>query len=251
MTCFRRWAPGFLLLLAIPGFADTIKHRAAVPGYPQPNGTVTVTGQIRDVVTNLPIAGANVVAEGKKSTLTGSDGRYSVVVSKDRNVVITAEHFAYNSVAQAVPGIAGTVADFSLVPHPTVTLKRLNGETHVLDYNSAEFAYLIVFSGYVHGDVANFCKTDGTAFTPNKSDVKRMIGPAKLVNSSACCTRGQVVQIDIEMKTGERFPVNFADSCFGNEVDFMGREVSTGTWIYARWYDQNGNAPDLAEVDFP
>ena len=46
------------------------------------------------------------------------------------------------------------------------------------------------------------------------------------------------------MKSGEKSHVFFNDSCFGNEVDFLGREKSTGTYLYFRF-------TDIAEIDFP
>ena len=47
-----------------------------------------------------------------------------------------------------------------------------------------------------------------------------------------------------EMKSGEKTQVYFKDSCFGNEVDFVGRERSTGQFMYF-------NFANVAEIDFP
>jgi hypothetical protein len=43
--------------------------------------------------------------------------------------------------------------------------------------------------------------------------------------------------VTVEMKSGERTQAFFVDSCFGNEVDFIGRERSTGQYLYLRFTD--------------
>ena len=112
------------------------------------------------------------------------------------------------------------------------------------DIDTAQFAYLIPFSGYVRSDAGNFCKDDGTSITPDKHAIKRVIGPAVPVDNSACCKIGPIFKAQVEMKTGEKFTVYFNDSCFGNEVDFLGREKSSGNYQYFKF-------ADIAEVDFP
>jgi hypothetical protein len=49
--------------------------------------------------------------------------------------------------------------------------------------------------------------------------------------------------VTVEMKSGERTQAFFNDSCFGTEVDFIGRERSTGQYLYLRF-------TDIAELDF-
>jgi len=252
MTLFRRLILGCAVAaLAVPGFSSTIKHRAAAP---PTNVTVTVRGKITDANTGKPIQGADVFAEGHKSAPTDEFGFYSINISSGRNVMVTAEHFAYNSQAKTILGVAAGGADFHLTPHPTVTVKLVGGETHQLDYASTQFAYLVDFSGYVHGDNANWCKTDGTMITPDKSEVRKITGPGTVVNSSACCQLGPVTSVNVVMKNGDAFPVNFTDSCYGYDVVFYGREPSTGQWLYYRFLDASNATPPqpgIAEIDFP
>ena len=92
--------------------------------------------------------------------------------------------------------------------------------------------------------MGNFCKDDGTSITPDKHTIKRVIGPAVSVDNSTCCKIGPIFKAQLEMKTGEKFTVYFNDSCFGNEVDFLGREKSSGNYQYFKF-------ADIAEVDFP
>jgi len=241
MTFFRRLAlAGALAALALPGFSAS-KHRAFAP---PTAATITLTGVIRDAVTGLPISGADAFADGQKSALTGADGRYSLRIALGRNVMVTAEHFAYGSQAKTILGASNAVADFSLTPHATVSVRLVSGETHSLDYPSTQFAYLIDFGGYIHGDNANWCKADGTSITPDKSEVRRILGPATLADQSKCCPNAQVLSVNVEMKNGDKFPVYFNDSCVGYDVVFYGSEPSSGIWQYMRFVD-------IAEIDFP
>ncbi len=189
-------------------------------------------------------------AEGRKSVVTDTRGVYSIQITKNRNVAVTAEQFAYNAQTTSVFGAEGAHADFSLTPKPVVTVKLTAPQgdpakdTFILDVDTAQFAYLIPFSGYIRSDAGNFCKDDGTSITPDKHAIKRVIGPAVSVDNSACCKIGPIFKAQLEMKTGETFTVYFNDSCFGNEVDFLGREKSSGNYQYFKF-------ADIAEVDFP
>ena len=240
---------GVAIVVALfPLAAQTVgRHRAVAP---PSNITVTLTGIITDASNGQPLANAQVSAEGRKSAVTDSTGAYTIKITKNLNVAVTAEQFAYNSKTTPVFGAEGARADFALTPKSTVTVKLIKPQgdpakdTFILDIDTAQFAYLIPFSGYIRGDVGNFCKDDGTSITPDKHTIKRVIGPAVPVDNAGCCKLGPVMKAQLELKTGESFPVYFNDSCFGNEVDFLGREKSSGQYQYFRF-------ADIAEVDFP
>ncbi|HEV2721530.1 MAG TPA: carboxypeptidase-like regulatory domain-containing protein [Thermoanaerobaculia bacterium] len=234
-----------ILITLFPLAAQSVRRRAAVP----PSGiTVTLTGIISDAATGQPLANAQVTAGGRPSAFTAADGKYTIQIPKNVNTAVTASQFAYNSSTVAVFGRDGATANFSLTTKPVVTVKLTapqNGkDTYILDIDSAQFAYLIPFSGYARSDNGNFCKDDGTSITPNKKDIKRVIGPATSVTVGACCTLGPVMKAQLELKSGEALTVYFNDSCFGNEVDFLGREKSSGVFQYFKF-------TDIAEVDFP
>jgi hypothetical protein len=234
----------FVALLPLQA-QTTTRHRAAAP--PTIGPTVTITGVISDATNGQPLANAQVSAEGHKSAFTDASGVYHIDVSSGHNTAITAEQFAFTSQTLTVFAQTGATLNFALTPKPVVTVKLIapqnNKDTYTLDIDSAKFAYLIPFSGYVSGDVANFCKDDGTSITPDKHEIKRVIGPAVAVNFSACC-RFPIMKAQVEMKTGEKFNVYFNDSCLGNEVDFLGREKSSGQFQYFKF-------TDISEVDFP
>lgn len=234
-----------MLIAALPLAAQTTRHRAAAP---VTGDTVTLTGVISDASTGQPLQGAQVSAEVRKSAPTDKFGAYRIEISRGRNTAVTAEHFAYNSSTITVFGQGGATANFALTPKPTVTVKLVtpqnDKDTFVLDLETSQFAYLIPFSGYVRSDVGNFCKDDGTSITPDKHDIRRVIGPAVAVDFSPCCKLGPIMKAQLEMKTGEKFNVYFNDSCFGNEVDFLGREKSSGSYQYFKF-------TDISEVVFP
>ncbi len=228
------------LLVAVPLFAD-VRERAVIPV-----GAVTITGVVRDA-NGVPVAGAIVHSGTFYSYRNGTerDGKYSLTLPGDRPTLITVEDFAYDPVTVPFTPTKDAKLDLTVTQsRPTVTVKLTSGETHVLDLGTSQFAYLIIFSGYSRTDNANFCKPNGDAFAPAKTEFARIVGPATSVNFSVCCTRGQVMTLNVEMKSGEKLPVYFNDSCFGNEVDFIGRERSTGQYLYF-------NFANIAEIDFP
>ncbi len=228
-----------LSLLALPVFAAAPKERAI-----RPLPEVTVHGVITDVDTGKPIVAAQVFNGTKGSAATGATGEYTIKLPAGRQTQITGTQFGYGSQTKSITPSDGLRVDFALSALPGVTVKLTNGDSHVLDLGTSQFAYLIVFSGYARSDNANFCKPDGSAFTPNKTEFVKITGPAAPATNATCCNLGPVMAADVEMKTGEKAHVFFTDSCFGNEVDFIGRERSTGTFLYFRF-------TDIAELDFP
>jgi len=228
------------LLAALPLSAD-VRERAVVPV-----GAVTITGVVRDANGN-PVAGA-IVHSGTFYSYrngTGPDGKYSLTLPGDRPTLITVEDFAYEPVTVPFTPVKAATLDLMVsVPRPAVTVKLISGETHILDLGTSQFGYLIPLSGYSRTDNANFCKPNGDAFAPAKTEFARIIGPATSVNFATCCTRGPVMTLNVEMKSGEKSQVYFNDSCFGNEVDFIGRERASGLYQYY-------NFANIAEIDFP
>lgn len=231
-----------MLIVALPLSAQVREHAAKIPG------AVTVTGTVRDA-SGAPVAGA-IVHSGTYSSNTngtGKDGKYSVDLPGGRPVLITVDDFAFDPVTVTfTPTKEASTLDVTMSKaRPAVVVKlTTGGETHTLDLGTSQFGYYIPLSGYARFDAGNFCKPDGSAFAPAKTDIARIVGPATSVNFSACCTRGAVMTANVEMKSGEKTQVYFNDSCFGNEVDFIGRERSTGQWMYI-------NFANIAEIDFP
>jgi len=238
---FSRILAACLLLASAPLLAANNKERAATP--PQ---NVTISGVVRDS-NGAPVAGA-ILRSGtyfSNHNGTAGDGKYTMTLPGGRPTLVTIEDFAYEPVTVTITPTKDAIIDFMVTTlRPGVTVKLTNGETHILDLGTSQFAYLITFSGYARFDNANFCKPDGTSIAPAKTEITKIVGPATSVNFNACCTRGPVMTLNIELKSGEKSQVYFNDSCFGNEVDFLGRERSTGLFNYF-------NFANIAEIDFP
>ncbi|MCU1231749.1 MAG: hypothetical protein JWO97_4633 [Acidobacteria bacterium] len=208
-----------------------------------PDELIVITGTVLDSASNAPVFQAQVVNEGRTVT-ADSQGRYSIKVPLNRNTTLTAQRWGYTAASQTIKVSGTTAIELRLAPKPTITLRESDGSTHILDYETSQFAYLIPFSGYAKFDAGNFCKPDGSKWEPAKDEFKRIIGPAISSTYSACCTLGPVMSLRVEMKSGESTLVYFNDSCFGNEVDFVSRDRTTGQFVYY-------NFAKIEEIVFP
>jgi hypothetical protein len=235
------------LLFAVPSFAVTSKpRRRGVGPIVTPTLDANINGHLSDATTGLPVGSADIVVEGVAVTSSNRDGDFKLVTFNGRHFVLTAQRSVYLPASTELTGTTGTQS-FTLQMHPTgvvVTLRDTSGVVHTIDPENAQFAYLIPFSGYVRSNSANFCK-DGTTITPDISEFRRIVGPAKSVTASGCgCPFPVVMQVNIELKTGETATVNFNESCYGNEVDFIGRDHVSGDYSYY-------NFTNIAEIVFP
>lgn len=243
-------AAALTLLFAMPSFALVAGRRRAVgpvdptPGAGKPLDAL-LYGHLQDAITGLPVAQAAIVVEGTTVTLSDKDGDFSLKTSEGRAFTMIAQRSGYQPVSKDLVGHTGEQS-FTLTMQPTavLSLKEIDGTVHAVDFENAQFAYLVPFSGYVPSNEGNFCKNDGGEFFPSKNDIKRIIGPARPVTNASCCKLGPVLQVTIELKTGEQVLANFADSCFGSEVDFIGRDHVSGNFSYY-------NFTKIAEIVFP
>ena len=230
-----------LIAAAVPLFADNGRQRVAVA-----TPTVTIRGVVRDS-SGAPVPGAYVRSgtySSSRNNGTKADGKYSLTVPGGRAILLTIEDFAFESVTVSMTPRADTTVDFTLTTsRPTVTVTLTNGEKHVLDLGTSRFAFYVVFANYERFNNANLCKTDGSAFAPHKTEFAKIVGPFSLVNFSPCCSRGPVLTANVEMKSGEKMQVYFNESCYGSELDFLGRERSTALWDYFKF-------DDIVEIEF-
>ncbi len=231
-----------VFLTALPADAQTGRHRAVSPANATgPTTRVLITA--RDSANGVAIASATVTYAGQ-TQITNSSGQAGINLPVGKPALVSIEHPAFLSFTQSITAQTGGTYDVTLTEKPSVTIKTTNSETHIVDLGTAQFAYAAVFSNPIRADNANFCKEDGSDFTPDKTAFKRIIGPAVPVNATQCCQSGTVMSATVEMKSGENLKVYFKDSCSGNEVDFVGREKSTGQYQYFRF-------TNIAEIDFP
>jgi hypothetical protein len=242
---FKRLPLVALLFLALPFAASAQvagRHRAvAHPG--NTAGDVNVTGTVSDAE-NSPLAGAIVSFGDRTSNVTGSNGKYSISLPSGSTINLSVDQFAYAKQTKTITVSAGAIVNFALTAKSLTTIKLKNGDTKRVVSDTGQFAFLIPFSGYIRSDQANLCKPDGSGFTPNRSEIVKITGPITAVNFAPCCEKAPVVTANFQMKTGETIQAYFVDSCFGNDVVFLGRDPNGGAFTYISF-------PDIQEIDFP
>ena len=239
MNAVRGSIAVLLICAALPLAAATRRHPVAALT------AVMISGVVRDATTGLPIFGA-IVHSGTSFCEKGgtkADGAYTLSIPGARPVLITAEHWAYETKTDSFNSAMGSTLDFALTPRPVATVKMVNGDTHIVTLDTAQFGFAVPLSNYALGDNANLCKTDGSSFAPSKYDFARIIGPPASVNYTPCCTFGPLLTMNVEMKSGDKFSAYFHDSCYEGEIDFVGRDRSTGQYDYLDF-------TTIAEIDF-
>lgn len=230
-----------LAMLSLSAFAADPPRRHAAPA----PFNVKITGVVTDATTGKPVASADVsIVNSKAKVATDADGKYSITAQGGYSVGIQAARSGYTAQTKTIPGNADAQVNFSLQPTATATVRDTAGTVTQVDAESFKFAYLVPFSGYVSTNTGNFCMADGTVAHPDRSEISKLIGPATPQTQSKCCTLGPVMSMQVVFKSGGSSTVYLADSCFGNEVDILGREHATGQFVYF-------NLANVAEVDLP
>jgi hypothetical protein len=233
---------GLAALMALPAAAQTTRRRAVSPtGQTGPTAQVVIT--VKDASNGVAAENA-VVTYSTQTVNANANGQLAITLPAGKPSIISIVHPAFEPSTQTITAQTGGRYDVALTEKPSVTIKTKTNETHIVDIGTAQFAYNVTFSGYVRTDNGNFCKDDGTDFAPLKTEFTRIVGPATPVTAAACCTFGPIMSANVEMKSGAKLVVYFKDSCFGNEIDFVGREKDTGKYTYFRFTDIN-------EIDFP
>lgn len=241
-SAIRFLAVAMLVVTAAFPAAAAAKRRAAMSG--ELTTTATVTGTVVDLDTGAPVAFATIDAQVRRTTTDGN-GRFTIKASFPKSFELVVRRTGYEDSTQTVT-ITGseTVVTARLKSRPTIRLRNTAGTTYEFDYETAQFAFMVPLSGYIRSDAGNFCRGNGEAYAPDKSTLRRVIGPAVLTDSSACCPNNRPLQSEVETKSGERFAVVYVDSCLGTEVDFIGRDHVTGQYVYTKMQD-------VAEIIFP
>jgi Carboxypeptidase regulatory-like domain len=250
---FRRLILFTLLLVTSLPVLGNARNRAV-----QPLPLVAITGIVTDRNTNRPVVLAEVL-NGTRSTTTGADGRFTIEVPSGRPTILVIRRSGYETsqipltvpasggviVSPAPPGAGSGPIAIALAPKPTVRVTEVNGTVYDLDIETMQFAYAIPFSGYARSDRANLCSEDGRKIEPHKTEITKITGPATPFSKADCCQVSPILGVTIELKAGggpQR--VYFNDSCFGSEVDLIGRDHASAQFVYLNWIN-------IREVVFP
>jgi hypothetical protein len=217
------------------------------------------SGSVIDATTQRPVIDAAVIS-GTRVSRTDARGAFTIVIPTGRSVLMTIRRSGYNELQLAVslPAVPNGAPEIilptnppatptppvAMTPRPPVSVKMTNGQTVSLDAESIQFAYIIPFSSPSTSESASFCRTDGTTFTPDRSEFARIVGPATAASNSSCCKLGSVLTVNVEMKNGDKAQVFFTDSCFGYDVVLSGRERESGSFLYLKF-------SEIASAEFP
>ena len=240
----KRLAILIVVLLSLPSFAAP--RRRSV-GAPEPDsgaaGTVSYRGTVTDAATGLPIAFATITAGKGLRATTSRAGTFSFSgVTIPGDVEVTAGRTGYRSSTVRISGTGTHELNFRLQGRPVITLRKTDGTTVALDDDSVKFGYVVPFSSYQTAYGNDFCMTDGTQAKIPMAQMVRITGPGTSVPTSCCQRAGQ--RVHLELRDGTIQDATFIDSCYGYQVDLIGRDHVTGDGVYVSF-------GEVSEVVFP
>lgn len=241
----------------------------------QPVATIPFSYNLYDATSGHPVVGAE-VRSGTQLAISDAQGNFTIPVLNGRPTLVIVHRTGYDDLMFSVtvsgssipvsfplPG-AGPVITYPNVPPPvsqpapptppaigiplqpraTVSVQLASGQTAHLDADSVQFAYVLPFATPEGSNSASFCRSDGTAWTPDRGEFAQVTGPATSTTNSTCCKLGPLLAVDVKMKSGESAKVTFTDSCFGYDIDFVGRDHDSAQYVYF-------NFKDIAQIVFP
>lgn len=234
-------------ITAIPAEAAGKRRAVAHPGPSGPQISVVVSGIVLDNVTGAPVNGAR-VRLGNRSALTTTDGKFfSLSANGFAPLSVEASRTGYKTKAQEITTSGTLDLTIRLEPMPTVRIRKTDNTILDVDADSIEFGYPVVFSGYNKAEHEEFCKAGGAQVTIDRSQMRRIVGPAVARTDSPCCADKEVLRVNLELTTGEKADFWFKDSCdaaVGTHIDVIARVHTTGLLEYTPF-------TEIAEVVFP
>lgn len=244
-----------LVLSALPLWAEQKKRgvqkpppSSAVPVSPPPAAEATIVGTVVDAVSNGPVINAEIFATSIRGyARTGGDGVFKMKVPVGGTVTLTISRFGYETqTATVVVASAGSLSQrFSMTSKPTVMIRTVSGTVYQIANETVEFGYIVPFGGFVKDRKVSMCKSDGTPFTPETSEMKRVRGPAVTVPNSPCCsTGGSASGVTLELRTGESSQAFFVDSCFGYAMEVIALDQVKASLVDIK-------LTEVAEIVFP
>jgi len=217
--------------------AEAGKRRAVQ--HPGPAGSkisVTAVGTLLDNVTGAPINDAT-VRIGSRTSRTFQDGKFSVSGSGYGSVDVEASRSGYESKIVTLTTAGQHDLVIRLQPTPTVRLRKTDNTVLDVDFESIEFGYPGEFGGYNTAVFETFCKSDGAQVNIDRSQIRRIIGPAVVTTSSPCCPGTEALKVTLELKSGGTGDYWFSDSCTARTTHFdvKARVHTTGVIEYTEF----------------
>ncbi|HEY0157247.1 MAG TPA: carboxypeptidase-like regulatory domain-containing protein [Thermoanaerobaculia bacterium] len=245
MTNLRRLLSVALIATCITAVQSEAAKRRSVKHPSAPNViTAEITGTVVDDATGLPVVNATVVA-GEESDVTDNQGKFTLKnVTGVGSVDLVVTRTGYTEKHVAITTSGKQTITVRVVSRSVVTVKKVDGTTFQLDDNSLEFGFSDLFT-YRSSTDEDFCRPDGTQIVVKREEISRIVGPATLVPSAACCPGNTVQKVTVTLKAGGTTDLYFSDSCvYTRSVDLVGRNHVTGKVIYTPF-------SQIAEVVFP
>lgn len=233
-----------IAIFTLPSFAAGRRRAVAHPSPAGPALTAKITGTVIDAVTNQPVV-AVVIESANASAVSDASGKFVMdnVVGYGA-IEITASRSGYVARSEKLTTGGDHSLTLRLQPTPTVRVRKVDGTTYDLDFESLKFGYAVPFSGYRDGADEAFCLADGSQVVVDRSQIKRITGPAVRTTKSGCCSADQLLKVHLELKNGTSADAFFLDSCFTTQIDLIGREHVNAKFQYIRF-------TEIAEVVFP
>lgn len=243
---FLRLSLLVLFLAAVVPAGASGKRRAVAHPTAGAVFTGTITGTVLDAVTGAPVVSATVECGGKSRSTDGSGKFRLPSVTGRGSFVVVAGRSGYTSKQETLTTNGDHEITIRLSPTPTVRVKKTDDTAFDADFESVEFGYVVIFTGYRKDEYEDFCATNGSSVTINRSEMRKITGPSTVVTDAPCCPGKQVSKINIELKTGQRSDYYFSDSCQTGEtkMDLIARNHVTGQVEYIRF-------SDIKEIVFP
>ncbi|HEY2322334.1 MAG TPA: hypothetical protein VGJ82_05650 [Thermoanaerobaculia bacterium] len=251
------------LLAAFPAASATKRAVKPIP-------LVFFNYTLFDTTTQQPVIGAE-VRSGSQSTTTDVSGNFSLQVPPGRPTAVTVHRTGYDDLTftVVVPLNEDSIpVSFPLPKPPVITfpngappqtvttgialqsqtpviVRLTSGQTLHLDADSVQFAYVLPFETPQGANNASFCMASGIVWAPDRSEFSQIIGPAVSLQNAVCCKLGPLLAVSVKMK-GTNLPIQvaFSDSCFGYDIDFVGRDHESAQYVYL-------NFKDVALITFP
>lgn len=231
-----------LLSIAVTFPAAAAKRRAVAHPSRPARVTGLLKGRVIDAVTGLPVIKAKVSA-GKSDT-TSANGEFEITGAWGYGTIdVEIERTGYTTYETRL-----AAGDYNLTvqmnPTATATVRRTVGAAFAVDFESLKFGYSSGFSR-LEASYEDFCGPNGTTVRHDRTEMRRIVGPATYVTDAACCDQAQTMKVSIELKGQAPADFLFADSCSTtNPMSLTVRDHVSGEVLYIP-------LTEVAEVVFP